>query len=233
MRYQDYVTTLQAFQFSESTASNVDFDALFHAQDQLIDQLVEQGVSIAGWKIVTSAAVIVISPIFDFQLLQTKEESISHAELKGTELEVCFALDVPRTAEQLDLEMSQLEPRVAIELIRPQINASNHPCCDLYFHYGVLMSSDSISGEVNYRIKAEEHDQAPVYDFAFVADQEAIEQKRDILKKGVLECIRRGYADKPYFFITGTLNGLVPVESALGLNEVSCQGKPLIRFDIT
>ena len=59
-----------------------------------------------------------------------------------------------------------------------------------------------------------------------------LRQRKEVLKKGALQCIQRGYGNKDYFFITGTLNGLVPAAESLGENRVVNQGEVLVQFSL-
>ncbi|MCW4628802.1 hypothetical protein [Marinomonas rhodophyticola] len=49
--------------------------------------------------------------------------------------------------------------------------------------------------------------------------------------KGVQECVRRGYIDD-FFFMTGSLNGLIATDLCLGKNEVIASNGTLISVDI-
>lgn len=231
MHFEAYKTTLQAFRdqgFSSLDLANItlpELDALLDDQAHLIASLLEQGAVIAGWKIVDRNDGVIISPIFDFQVVPTTGETVSREVLRGTEMEVCFQLNVPTSNESISELVASLDTYAAIELIRPAINTLNHPACDFFFNYGVLISQKTLSGDLVFNGGHQE------YEFTFSIEQ-AAERKRSVLKQGVLECIRRGYAGKNYFFITGTLNGLVSVADSIGFNSLTNHDETLISFNV-
>lgn len=232
MTFNEYKKTLASFDdtglasLEITDISPTELGSLITEQDRLISILVEQGVTIAGWKIVDKSDGVIISPIFDFQVLSSIGERISHEVLQGTETEVCFTLEVPTSSDGIGLHITNLNPHAAVELIRPAINTSNHSVCDFYFNHGVLISQAPAAGELTFTGGNQ------CYTFTFMIEQATV-KKREVLKQGVLECIRRGYGGDTYFFITGTLNGLVPAIDSVGHNMLTNDKEALISFDIT
>lgn len=226
MVFEEYSKIVKEFQHDASLSLTQTFDALCAAQDSLITELVASGAGVAGWKIVDKDGVIILSPIFDFQVFKPIGETISSQAIRGTELEVCFQITVPATLDAVKERVADLPPFAAVELIRPEIHPSNHSACDFYFNYGVFVTPSPVSGEVRF----EGGNQG--YDFSVNVDQ-LVDAKKAIVQQGILQCIQRGYGDKNYFFITGTLNGLVPTSESIGVNRVLNQGECQICFDIS
>lgn len=225
MIFEEYSQIVKSFVHEVPLSLTDNFDAVCRAQDALIAQIVGKGVTIAGWKVVNKDGVIILSPIFDFQVFSCMEEKISHQAIRGTELEVCFQVSVPNAVDKVEGVVAELAPLAAVELIRAGLHPSNHLSCDFYFNYGVFVSPKTISGSLRF--------EGGSNDYAFSADiDELVAEKKDIVTQGVLQCIRRGYGHKDYFFITGTLNGLVPAAESLGENRVINQGEKLICFDV-
>jgi hypothetical protein len=225
MVFEEYADVIKGFQCEASLSLTETFDAVCVAQDALIADIIEKGATIAGWKVVDKEGVIILSPIFDFQVFASLGETIPHQAFRGTELEVCFQLAVPSKIDDMHSSVAKLVPFAAVELIRAEIHPTNHSACDFYFNYGVFVSPKSVSGELFF----EGGDQG----YAFSADVEKlVEAKKEVLKKGALQCIQRGYGNKDYFFITGTLNGLVPAAESLGVNRVLNQEDAIIQFEI-
>lgn len=225
MVFEEYSQVVKGFQHEPLLSLTETFDAVCSAQDALITELVEKGATIAGWKIVNKDGVIILSPIFDFQVFANFSDSISQQECRGTELEVCFQLTVPSTTDEVNELVAGLAPFAAVELIRAEIHPSNHSACDFYFNYGVFVSQKPVAGELVF----EGGNQS--YSFSAELDP-LVEAKKEIVKQGILQCIQRGYGNKDYFFITGTLNGLVPAAESLGVNRVMNQGDAVIQFEI-
>lgn len=226
MTFEDYTQIVKGFQHDESLSLTSTFDELCVAQDTLIAEIVEKGASIAGWKIVDKDGVLILSPIFDFQVFSNQGEPVSKHDIRGTELEICFSLKVPNQLEEVDSVLAELAPLAAVELIRPEIHPSNHSACDFYFNYGVFVSEQPVSGDVVFE------GGKLGYRFLAQVDDQLIEAKKAIVKRGILQCVQRGYGNKSYFFITGTLNGLVPAAESLGVNRVVCQEEAIIQFDL-
>jgi len=232
MNYNAYKTTLQTFydngltNIELATVTQSELGELLNAQDRLIKLLTEQGAKIAGWKIVEAQDSVVISPIFDFQVFSDYGEVIPSKAVIGTETEVCFKLMVPTSNDIAYAPVSSLNTYVAVELVRPAINVSNNPVCDFYFNYGVLISSKSVTGDLLFK------GGNPDYTFAFSMEEVAV-KKRKVLNKGIRECIRRGYGGAAFFFITGTLNGLVSTVDSIGTNTLLVKGvESVIHFDV-
>ncbi|RBP85619.1 hypothetical protein EBI01_02655 [Marinomonas rhizomae] len=225
MVFEEYSQVIKEFQHEESLSLTDRFDAVCMAQDALIAKIVEQGAVIAGWKIVDKDGVIIISPIFDFQVFANLGDTFAHQACRGTELEVCFQLTVPSTTDAVNELINELVPFAAVELIRAEIHPTNHSACDFYFNYGVLVSPKTVTGELLF--------EGGNQDYIFTAElDQLLAAKKEVVKKGILQCIQRGYGNKDYFFITGTLNGLVPAAESLGVNRVMNQGEVIIQFEI-
>ena len=225
MVFEEYSQIVKGFQHEASLSLTETFGAVCEAQDALITKIVEKGATIAGWKIVDKDGVIILSPIFDFQVFANLGETIPHQAFRGTELEVCFQLTVPSTTDAMNELVDELIPFSAVELIRPAIHPTNHSACDFYFNYGIFVSQKPVAGELLF----EGGNQG--YTFTAELDQ-LVEAKKEIVKKGILQCIQRGYGNKDYFFITGTLNGLVLAAESLGVNQVINQNEAIIQFEI-
>jgi hypothetical protein len=225
MVFEEYVQSVESFQHQVSLSLTETFDAVCAAQDDLIAKIVEKGATIAGWKIVDKDGVIILSPIFDFQVFANLGDSIAHHACRGTELEIAFQLTVPNKTDEVNQLVAELLPRAAVELIRPAIHPTNHSACDFYFNYGVFVSSKAVSGELVFEGGSQ--------GYVFKADVASLlEAKKEVVKKGILQCIQRGYGNTDYFFITGTLNGLVPAAESLGVNRALNQDDAIIQFEI-
>ena len=225
MIFEEYSQIVNSFVHKSGLSLTDSFDEVCKAQDALIAQIVDKGATIAGWKIVNKDGVVVLSPIFDFQVFSCAGETISYQSIQGTELEVCFQVAVPDSVDAVEDVVANSDPLAAVELIRGEIHPSNHLACDFYFNYGVFVSSNTISGSLRF--------EGGGNDYAFSADiDELVAEKKDIVRQGILQCIHRGYGHKDYFFITGTLNGLVPAAESLGKNRVINEGEKLICFDV-
>ena len=225
MVFEEYFQIVKGFKHEASLSLTETFDSICVAQDALISEIIGKGCVIAGWKIVDKEGVIILAPIFDFQVFNNLGETILHQAFRGTELEVCFQLTVPSSTDDVNELVAELMPFAAVELIRPAIHPTNHSACDFYFNYGVFVSQKPVAGELLF----EGGNQG--YTFTAELDQ-LVEAKKDVVKKGILQCIQRGYGNKDYFFITGTLNGLVPAAESLGVNRVINQNEAIIQFDI-
>lgn len=222
MNFKQYQATLEAFNDRGVT----EWDNIIREQDRLITALVERGASIVGWKVVQKD-VIFVSPIFDCQVYTCISATIPKKAIRGTEIEVCFQLDVPQDSDNIAHLVASLDTYAAVELIRPEINAVNHPACDFYYDYGVMISHHPVAGDLQFKGGNGQ------YEFAFNMEELA-EEKRRIAQLGIEECIRRGYGGKRYFFITGTINGLVPTQSSIGMNTLygADEHNPFIHFEV-
>jgi hypothetical protein len=224
MVFEEYSQIVKGFQHEASLSLTETFDAVCEAQDALITKILKKGATIAGWKIVDKDGVIILSPIFNFQVFANLGETIPQQAFRGTELEVCFQLAVPSSTNAVKELVAELMPLAAVELIRAEIHPTNHSACDFYFNYGVFVSQKQVAGELLF-----EGDHG--YTFSAELDQ-LVEAKKDVVKNGILQCIQRGYGNKNYFFITGTLNGLVPTAESLGVNRVIDQDEVIIQFEV-
>ncbi|WP_219703398.1 hypothetical protein [Marinomonas lutimaris] len=225
MVFEEYSQIIKGFKHEASLSLTETFDSICVAQDALISEIIGKGGVIAGWKIVDKEGVIILAPIFDFQVFNNLGETILHQAFRGTELEVCFQLTVPSSTDDVNELVAELMPFAAVELIRPAIHPTNHSACDFYFNYGVFVSQKPVAGELLF--------EGGNQDYTFTAElDQLVEAKKDVVKKGILQCIQRGYGNKDYFFITGTLNGLVPAAESLGVNRVINRNEAIIQFDI-
>jgi hypothetical protein len=223
MNFTEYSAIVSAFKDGAFTSIHDNYDDICHAQDQLIAELTIKGAVIKGWKVVDDSDVFIISPIFDFQIFDNQGAQLSKNELSGIEVEVCYQCSVPILASDIEHNVKSSEPLVAIEVLRPKINDSSYPSCDFYYHYGILVSSQSITGDFSLS-------SGQRYDYSTGAP-DFFEQKKKVLLKGVQECVRRGYIDD-FFFMTGSLNGLIGTDLCLGKNNVISEHGTLISVDI-
>ncbi|TYL48375.1 hypothetical protein [Marinomonas sp. IMCC 4694] len=225
MMYEEYSQRLNQYIHDTSLSLTASFEALCAAQDALIAELVAKGATVAGWKIVKQEGVLIVSPIFDFQVLPAFGISIDNQVINGTELEVCFQPFVPRDIKNVSGLVESLPAFAAVELIRPAIHPTNHPACDFYFNYGVLLSNQPVVGEMTFSAGNQ------AYRFS-VNVNDVIAEKKTVLEEGLMQCIQRGYGNKDYFFITGTLNGLVLAAESIGVNRVINQNESVVSFGL-
>lgn len=223
MNFSEYSAVLSAFKQGAFVSIQESYDAICHAQDQLIAELTSKGAVIKGWKVVEDSGVFILSPIFDFQIFQHQGTRISKSDLSGIEVEICYQCSVPLLASDIDYAVRGCQPFVGIEVIRPKINPHSYPSCDFYFNYGILVSSQPIVSDFSLK-------SGQTYDYSTSAP-DFFEQKKAVLLKGVQECVRRGYIDD-FFFMTGSLNGLIATDLCLGKNEVIASNGTLISVDI-
>ncbi|AWX98740.1 hypothetical protein A8139_01085 [Marinomonas primoryensis] len=226
MNFTEYSAILRAFEDGAFTSIHDNFDDICHAQDQLIAELTSKGAVIKGWKVVEDSGVFILSPIFDFQIFQNQGTQLPKNALSGIEVEICYQCSVPILASDIAYNVKSSQPLVAIEVLRPKINHNSYPSCDFYYNYGILVSSLPIAGD--FTLKSGHQNQT--YDYSTSAP-DFFEQKRKVLLKGVQECVRRGYIDD-FFFMTGSLNGLIGTDICLGINEVIASGSTLISVDV-
>ena len=223
MNFTEYSAILRAFEDGVFTSIHDNYDDICHAQDQLIAELTSKGAVIKGWKVVDDSGVFIISPIFDFQVFENQGTQLPKSELSGIEVEVCYQCSVPILASDIEYSVKSSEPLVAIEVLRPKINNNSYPSCDFYYNYGILVSSQPITGDFSLN-------SGQRYDYSTSAP-DFFEQKKKVLLKGVQECVRRGYVDD-FFFMTGSLNGLIGTDICLGKNDVIASGSTLISVDV-
>jgi hypothetical protein len=126
-------------------------------------------------------------------------------------------------ASDIAYNVNSSQPLVAIEVLRPKINDSSYPSCDFYYNYGILVSSQPITGDFSLN-------SGQRYDYSTSAP-DFFKQKKKVLLKGMQECVRRGYIDD-FFFMTGSLNGLIETDICLGKNDVVGEHGTLISVDI-
>lgn len=226
MNFTEYSAILCAFEDGAFTSIHDNYNDVCHAQDQLIAELTSKGAVIKGWKIVDDSGVFIISPIFDFQIFESQGTQLPKNEISGIEVEICYQCSVPILASDIAYSVKSSEPLVAIEVLRPKINGNSYPSCDFYYNYGILVSSLPIAGD--FTLKSGHQNQT--YDYSASAP-DFFEQKKKVLLKGVQECVRRGYIDD-FFFMTGSLNGLIGTDICLGINEVIASGSTLISVDV-
>jgi hypothetical protein len=223
MNFSEYSAIVRAFDGGAFTSITDSYDDICHAQDQLIAELISKGAVIKGWKVVEDSGLFILSPIFDFQVLSNQSAKIANNDISGIEVEICYQCRVPLLAHDIEYAVSQSEPLVAIEVLRPKINEQSYQSCDFYYHYGMLVSDQLIESDFSLKSGQEYHYSTSAPDF--------FEQKRAVLLKGVQECVRRGYIDD-FFFMTGSLNGLIGTDICLGKNEVIAADSTLISVDV-
>jgi hypothetical protein len=226
MDFTEYSAIVSAFKDGAFTSILDNYDDICHAQDQLIAELTSKGAVIKGWKVVDDSGVFIISPIFDFQIFESQGTQLPKNELSGIEVEVCYQCSVPILASDIAYNVNSSQPLVAIEVLRPKINDSSYPSCDFYYNYGILVSSLPIAGD--FTLKSGHQNQT--YNYSTSAP-DFFKQKKKVLLKGVQECVRRGYIDD-FFFMTGSLNGLIGTDICLGKNDVVASGSTLISVDV-
>ncbi len=226
MNFSEYSAVLSAFKNGVFVSIQESYDAICHAQDQLIAELTSKGAVIKGWKVVEDSGVFILSPIFDFQIFQHQGTRISKSGLSGIEVEICYQCSVPLLASDIDYAVRGSQPLIGIEVIRPKINPHSYPSCDFYFNYGILVSDLPVSGD--FSLKSGHQSHTSQYS---TSATDFFEQKKAVLLKGVQECVRRGYIDE-FFFMTGSLNGLIGTDICEGKNEVIGTNGTLISVDI-
>tara|TARA_R110001599_G_scaffold39338_5_gene119973 strand:+ start:6076 stop:6750 length:675 start_codon:yes stop_codon:yes gene_type:complete len=223
MNFTEYSAIVSAFKDGVFTSIHDNYDDICHAQDQLIAELTSKGAVIKGWKVVDDSGVFIISPIFDFQVFENHGTQLPKSELSGIEVEICYQCSVPILASDIEYSVKSSEPLVVIEVLRPKINNNSYPSCDFYYNYGILVSSQPITGDFSLN-------SGQRYDYS-TSGPDFFEQKKKVLLKGVQECVRRGYVDD-FFFMTGSLNGLIGTDICLGKNDVVASGSTLISVDV-
>jgi len=223
MNFTEYSAIVSAFKNGAFASIQDSYGDICHAQDLLIAELTSKGAVIKGWKVVDDSGVFIISPIFDFQIFDNQGTQLSKNDISGIEIEICYHCSVPILASDIEYNVKSSEPLVAIEVLRPKINDSSYPSCDFYYNYGVLVSSQTIAGDFSLK-------SGQTYDYSISAP-DFFEQKKAVLLKGVQECVRRGYIDD-FFFMTGSLNGLIETDICLGKNEVIASNGTLISVDV-
>ena len=110
MIFEEYAKIVKSFQYEASLSLTETFDAVCAAQDALIAKILGKGATIAGWKVVDKDGVIILSPIFDFQVFANLGETLSCQALRGTELEICFQFSVPSKIDDMHLSVAKLVP---------------------------------------------------------------------------------------------------------------------------
>ena len=227
MNFEQYAAVLKNFKGGAFTSIKESYDDICRAQDLLITELTNHGAVIKGWKVVEDDSVFILSPIFDFQLFNRQGARLPKKELLGIEVEICYQCHVPASDDGVASVINNSQPLVAVEVLRPKINDDSYNACDFYFNYGIFVSDSPVSGD----FVLESGEQNQVYDYS-TSEAVFLEQKKSILFKGVLECIRRGYVEEDYFFMTGSLNGLIETYVCLGKNNIIHNDDKLIRFEI-
>tara|TARA_R110002167_G_scaffold90021_5_gene242764 strand:- start:1675 stop:2358 length:684 start_codon:yes stop_codon:yes gene_type:complete len=226
MNFTEYSAIVSAFKDGAFTSILDNYDDICHAQDQLIAELTRKGAVIKGWKVVDDSGVFIISPIFDFQIFENQGTQLPKNDVSGIEVEICYQCSVPILASDIAYNVNSSQPLVAIEVLRPKINDSSYPSCDFYYNYGILVSSPPIAGD--FTLKSGHQNQT--YNYSTSAP-DFFEQKKKVLLKGMQECVRRGYVDD-FFFMTGSLNGLIGTDICLGKNDVVGEHGTLISVDV-
>jgi hypothetical protein len=226
MNFTEYSAIVSAFKDGAFMSIHDNYDDICHAQDQLIAELTSKGAVIKGWKVVDDSGVFIISPIFDFQIFDNQGTQLPKNDVSGIEVEICYQCSVPILASDIAYNVNSSQPLVAIEVLRPKINDSSYPSCDFYYNYGILVSSLPIAGD--FTLKSGHQNQT--YNYSTSAP-DFFKQKKKVLLKGMQECVRRGYVDD-FFFMTGSLNGLIGTDICLGKNDVVGEHGTQISVDI-
>lgn len=226
MNVETYYSVLRDFQGGQFDSIRKDYKAMCLAQDQMIASLQSKGASIKGWKIVEDSNTFIISPIFDFQIANNIDEHFTPQQVTGFEVELCYLATVPETEQLVDAVVSVSKPRAAIEIMRAKVNPLSHIACDFFFNYGIMVSNDIINGD----FQLQNNTAGMTYDYSST-DRVLMDEKEHFLKQGLIECVRRGYQGE-YFFMTGSLNGMLDVDHCLGENKIIHFGKDVITFNV-
>ena len=227
MNRETYYGVLRDFQGGQFESISKDSQAMCVAQDEMISSLQAKGAKIKGWKIVDENEVFIISPIFDFQLANHHSDAFSAAKVTGFEVELCYQAQVPDTETQIDAVVAASQPRVAIEVMREKINPLSHIACDFFFNYGIIVADEPVDGAFEFTLSGSDR----VFSYTS-ADLGLMTEKRLFLQKGLSECVRRGYQGE-FFFMTGSLNGMLEADTRLGTNRIVHNKKTLIQFDVS
>lgn len=228
MNFEEYSAVLSQFENGKFTSIKDDYNDICHAQDRLIAEMSKRGAEVAGWKVVEDDGVLILSPIFDFQVMDPKASTFSQEQLLGVEIELCFAFHIPdplKSNRIIEEEMDQLQPLAAIELLRQKISSVSHLACDFYFNYGILVAKAPVENE--FTLHTSNKSTANTF-----MSTELRKDKLSMLRLGVKECLRRGFVDREYFFMTGNLNGLLDTHTCLGENTVTAGDEAIIHFTI-
>ncbi|MEL0636992.1 hypothetical protein V6259_09470 [Marinomonas sp. TI.3.20] len=226
MNRETYYGMLRDFQNGQFESISQDYQSMCRAQDELIASLQAKGATIKGWKIVEDKNTFIISPIFDFQLANNHSEQFNLAEVTGFEVELCYKVQVPDTEIQVDAVVAASQPKVAIEIMREKINLLSHIGCDFFFNYGIIVADEPVVGDFQFNISSSDQ----VFKYGSTAP-ELLAEKQFFLKQGLVECVRRGYQGE-FFFMTGSLNGMLEANTRFGRNTIENGGKTIIRFDV-
>jgi len=227
MNRETYYGVLRDFKGGQFESISKDYHGMCRAQDEMIASLQAKGATIKGWKIVDENEVFIISPIFDFQLANHHSEVFSATKVTGFEVELCYQAVVPDTEQEVDALVSASQPKVAIEVMREKINPLSHIGCDFFFNYGIIVADDAVIGDFQFNSSTSDE----VFEYRST-DSELLAEKQIFLKKGLVECVRRGYQGE-FFFMTGSLNGMLEANTRLGKNTIVNHGQTIIRFDVT
>lgn len=227
MDFEQYKQKLLTFNEGRFESIQASYDAICQAQDKLIEALVEQGASIKGWKVVEDDGLFIISPIFDFQIFASHGAKLPETELMGMEVEICYQSYVPTNPMGIEPLLDKAEPLVAAEIMRPKINSDSYQSCDFYYNYGIVVSHIPLAGDQFFL----ESGSGEVFEYS-TEGAEFFEAKLAILRKGIEECMRRGYGQEEYFFMTGSLNGLISLDDAIGVNRLVHQANTMFEFTI-
>ncbi|MEO9655554.1 hypothetical protein [Marinomonas sp.] len=225
MDFEQYKQCLENFSEGRFESIQTSYDEICQAQDKLIEVLVEQGASIKGWKVVEDDELFIISPIFDFQIFASHGAKLPEEKLTGIEVEICYQSYVPVNSMGIEPLLDKAEPLVAAEIMRPKINSDSYQSCDFYYNYGIVVSHIPLAGEQFFL----ESGSGKVFEYS-TAEDGFFDTKLAILRKGIEECIRRGYGQEEYFFMTGSLNGLISLDEASGVNRLVHQANTMFEF---
>ncbi|GAB3481790.1 hypothetical protein [Marinomonas epiphytica] len=227
MKYEDYQAHLAAFENGQFESIAQSYDEICAAQDLLIRQLVEAGASIKGWKVVEDSGLIIISPIFDFQLFSSAGEELASQPLDGIEIEIAYLCRVPDVEQRIEEQVKLAEPRVAVEVMRPKINSANYQSCDFYYNYGIVVAEETLQ-DAHFSLQAGNKER---FDYSTL-DADFYPSKQALLREGMMECVRRGYTEQEYYFMTGSLNGVLDLNICTGHNQLIAEGKTYLELTI-
>ncbi|REG84419.1 hypothetical protein [Marinomonas pollencensis] len=226
MNRETYYGVLRDFKGGQFESISQDYHGMCRAQDEMIRSLQEKGATIKGWKIVDENEVFIISPIFDFQLVNNQNHVFSPANVTGFEVELCYQAVVPESVDEVEAVVNASSPKVAIEVMREKINPLSHIACDFFFNYGIIVADASVVGDFQFNKSGSDE----VFEYQ-ATDSTLLAEKQYFLKQGLIECVRRGYQGE-FFFMTGSLNGMLAAETRLGSNAIVDDGQAIIRFDV-
>lgn len=226
MNLETYYGVLRDFNGGQFDSISKDYQAICLAQDQMIASLQSKGANVKGWKVVEDSNTFIISPIFDFQVMGNTGACFTPQQVTGFEVELCYQVTVPETDQLVDAVVCVSKPKAAIEIMRAKVNPLSHVACDFFFNYGIIVSDDAVEGD--FKLK---NDAAGMYYDYSSTDRDLLAERQRFLKQGLIECVRRGYKGE-FFFMTGSLNGMLEVDTCFGTNKIMTVEKEVISFEV-